>query len=224
MAGDFPDKIDIPIGQSTVVTFTRAVTDLAGPGKKNKWNKSFWITRVDHAGTEKTWFLDPPERDALLEAGIQNGQVLNLTQVGKYATEIELVHNQSGAPDVAAPASNPVTAGPPAPPSNWTTNFPHKPDLNVVPGKEGTAQAQIYDRFVGPVSTGLARRARSLVLEMCNIVPSDKVTAAQMTAMAPAMQAAFATLAISWKDLGYPLTEFEVGGLDGLPTENMDFD
>lgn len=226
---NYPDPVNLEVGESAAVTFLKAITDLNGPGKPmGKWKKPGWITRVKQAGVEKTLFLDEGDRDFLLEGGVGPGVTFTITQTAPYKKAFEIEYDVNGAPKAAPASSGPTLVASPQQVSNgWTTSsFDNKltPDLSSVPTLEGSAQSEIFSRAAGPVSTGLARRARRLVFEMANISPDDKVTAAQMASLAPAIQDTYTSLLIQWEKLGYPLTEWDAPYESGLADPDGDFD
>lgn len=224
---NYPDPVSLEVGESATVTFIKAITDLHGPGKPmGKFKKPGWITRVKQAGVEKTLFLGEDDRNFLVEGGISPGAVFTITQTGPWKKSFEFEYDVSGQPQQAAPTPTPAAA-PTQVGDGWTTSgYENKltPDLSLVPTLEGSAQSEIFSRAAGPVSTGLARRARRLVFEMANISPDDKVTAAQMASLAPAIQDTYTSLLIQWEKLGYPVTEWDVPYESGLADPDEDFD
>jgi hypothetical protein len=230
---NFPDPIQLNAGESATVSFHKAITDLNGPGKPmGKWKKPGWITRVLHGGVEKTLFLDENECESLRDLNVSPGSVLTINQTGPYSKSFEAEFNVGvDTPPATSVAPNPGPVKTPSPSpaagNGWTTSsFDNKltPDLSVTPFQEDTAPAQVFERAHGVVSTGFARRAKRLVYEMCGLSPDDKVTAAQMASLAPAIQDTYSTLLIQWAHLGYPVTEYDAPSMSGLADPDGDFD
>lgn len=224
---NFPDPVQLEVGESATVTFLKSITDLNGPGKPmGKFKKPGWITRVNQGGTEKTLFLDQNERDQLVDANVGPGSVFEIKQVAPYKKAFEIEYQVGTDSPVVnhspAPAAPPTPGGP-----GWTTSsFDHKltPDLAVVPKLENSAQSEIFARMTGPVGLGLAKKARKVAFEMLGLQPDEKITAAQLASLAPAIQDIHASFLIGWKDLGYPVTEWDAPYESGLADPDEDFD